>query len=96
MKRKKRIIYSSFKDNNWVTDLTDIQLISKFYKRIRFLLCMIDIFGKYAWVVSLKVKKGVIIVNAFQNILNSSKRKPSIKWVAKRSEFYNRLMKSWQ
>ena len=53
-----------------------MQLISKFNKGIRFLLCIIDVFSKYAWVVPLKDRKYVTIVNALQNILNSSKRKP--------------------
>ena len=53
-------------------DLADIQLISKSNKGFRFLLCVIDIFSKYAWVVPLKDKKGVSIVNAFQKILNNS------------------------
>ena len=47
-------------------------LISKFNKGFRLLLCVIDIFSKYAWVVPLKDKKGVSIVNAFQKILNHS------------------------
>ena len=49
-----------------------MQLISKFNKGFRLLLCVIDIFSKYAWVVPLKDKKGVSIVNAFQKILNHS------------------------
>ena len=49
-----------------------MQLISKFNKGFRFLLCFIDIFSKYAWVVPLKDKKGVSIVNAFQIILKKS------------------------
>ena len=53
-----------------------MQLISKYNKRIRYLLCAIDLFSKYAWVVPLKDKKGVTIVNAFQNSLDNSKRKP--------------------
>ena len=65
-KFKKRKVYCGFKDNIWGTDLTDMQLISKFNKRFRFLLCVIDIFSKYAWVVPLK---GISIVNAFQKIL---------------------------
>ena len=51
-----------------------MQLINKFNKRFRFLLCVIDIFSKYAWVVPLKDKKGVSIVNAFQKILDKSGR----------------------
>ena len=54
------------KDNIWGADLADMQLISKFNKGFRFLLCVIDIFNKYAWVVSLKGKKGISIVDAFQ------------------------------
>ena len=53
----KRRVYSSFKDNIWGADLVDMQLISKFNKGIRVLLCVIDIFSKYAWVVPLKDKK---------------------------------------
>ena len=49
-----------------------MQLISKFNKGFRFLLCVIDIFSKYAWVVPLEDKKGVSMVNAFQNILEDS------------------------
>ena len=58
-KFKKRKVYSAFKDNIWAADLTDMQLLSRYNKRIRFLLCVIDIFKKYAWVVSLKDKKKV-------------------------------------
>ena len=66
-----------------------MQLISKFNKGFRFLLCVIDIFSKYAWVVPLKDKKSVSIVNAFQKILDDSNRKPNKIWVDKGSEFYN-------
>ena len=52
-------------------------------------------FSKYAWVVPLKDKKGVGIVNAFQKILDDSKRTPNKIWVDKGGEFYNRSMKSW-
>ena len=65
-----------------------MQLISKFNKGFGFLLCVIDIFSKYAWVVPLKDKKGISIVNAFQKI-EESDRKPNKIWVDKGSEFYN-------
>ena len=70
-------------------------LISKFNKGITFLLCVIDIYSKYAWVFPLKDKKGVTIVNGFQKILGDSKRKTNKIWVDKGSEFYNRSMESW-
>ena len=72
-----------------------MQLISKFNKGFRFLLCVIDIFSKYAWVVPLKDKKGVSIVDAFQKILDDSNRKPNKIWVDKGSEFYNSSFKKW-
>ena len=56
-KLEKRKVYSAFKDNIWSADLADIILLSKYNKEIRFLLCVIDIFSKYAWVVPLKDKK---------------------------------------
>ena len=64
-KFKRRKVYSAFKDNIWGSDLANMQLTSKFNKGFRFLLCVIDIFSKYVWVVPLKDKKGVSIVNAF-------------------------------
>ena len=94
-KIKKIKVYSGFRDNIWGADLADMQLISKFNKGFRFLLCVIDIFSKYAWVVPLKVKKGVSIVNAFQKILDDSNRKPNKIWVDKGSEFYNSSFKKW-
>ena len=98
-KFEKRKVYSRFKDKIWGVDLADMQLLSKYNKGIRFLLCVIDIFSKYAWVVPLKDKKGISIVKAFQSILkqsNSNRRvedtsaqhvKPNKIWVDKGSEF---------
>ena len=71
-----------------------MQLINKFNKGIRYLLCVIDIFSKYACVIPLKDKKGVTIVNAFQNVLDKSDRKPDKIWVDKGSEFYNSSFKN--
>ena len=72
-----------------------MQLLSKYNKGIRFLLCVIDIFSKYAWFVPLKDKKGISIVKAFQIILKQSNRKPNKIWVDKGSEFYNAYFKKW-
>ena len=72
-KFEKRKVYSSFKGNIWGADLADMQLLSKFNKGFRFLLCVIDIFSKYAWVIPLKDKKTISIVNGFQKIINDSK-----------------------
>ena len=70
-----------------------MQLISKFNKGFRFLLCVSDIFSKYAWVAPLKDKNGVSIVDAFQKISKESNRKPNKIWVDKGREFYNNSFK---
>ena len=63
---KKRKVYSGFKDNIWGADLADMKLISKFNKGFRFLLCAIDIFSKYAWVVPLKDKNVLVLLMFFK------------------------------
>ena len=70
-KFEKRKVHAAFKDNTCGADLADMQLLSRYNKGIRFLLCVIDIFSKYAWVVP----------------LNQSNRKPNKIWVDKGSEF---------
>ena len=90
-----RKVYSSFKDNIWGVDLADTRLISKYNKRIKQLLCVIDLFSKYAFVTPLEDKKEATITNAFQSILNKSKRKPNKIWVDQGSKFYNNNFKKW-
>ena len=102
---EKRKVHTAFKDNIWGADLADMQLLSRYNKVIKFLLCVINIFSKYAWVVHLKDKKSVSIVKAFQSILKQSNRrakgtsaqhvKPSKIWVDKGSESYNASLKKW-
>ena len=58
-------------------------------------MCVIDIFSKYGWVVPLKNKNGISIVNAFQKILNDSVKKKNKIWVDKRSEFHNNSFTIW-
>ena len=84
---KKRTVYSGLKGNIWGANLADMHLISKFNKGFRHLLCVIDIFSKYVWIVPLKDKRGVSIVKAFQKVLDKSGRKPNKIWVDKGSEF---------
>ena len=53
-------------DNIWDADLADIQIIGKFSKGFRFLLCVNDIFSKYAWVIPLKDKKELQLLTLFK------------------------------
>ena len=66
-----------FKDNIWGADLADMQSTNKYNKGFYFLLCVIDIYSKYAWVAPLKDKIGITITNAFQKYLDDSGRKPN-------------------
>ena len=92
-KFNKRKVYSQFKDNIWGVDLADMQSLSKKNKAIKYLLCTIDLFSKYAFVVPLKDKKGISIVNAFNKMIKQSNRKPNKIWVDQGGEFYNRVFK---
>ena len=88
-------VYSQFKDNIWGVDLADMQSLSKKNKGIKYLLCAIDLYSKYAFVIPLKDKKGISIVNAFNKIIKQSNRKPNKMWVDQGGEFYNNVFKKW-
>ena len=72
IKSQKLVVYSRFKGNVWGADLADMHLIRRINKGFRFLLWVIDIFSKYAWVAPLKDKKSVSIANAFQKLLKEN------------------------
>ena len=94
-KFNKRKVYSQFRDNIWGVGLADMQPSSKKNKSIKYLLCAIDLFSKYAFVVPLKDKKGISIVNTFNKIVKQSNRKPNKIWVDQGGEFYNHVFKKW-
>ena len=73
-------MYSSFRDNIWGVDLADMQSLSKYNKGIKYLLCAIDLFSKYAWVVPLKDKRRISIVNVFPEIISEGRKRNKI-WV---------------
>ena len=93
-KFQKRKAYSSFRDNIWGVDVADMQLLSKYNKGNKYLLCAIYFFSKYSWIIPLKDKKGASIVNAFQKII-SEERKTNKIWVDQGSEFYNNSPKDF-
>ena len=63
---KKGKVYSSFRGNIWGVNLADMQSLSEYNKGNKYFLCAIDLFSKYAWVIPIKDKKWISIVNAFQ------------------------------
>ena len=72
-----------------------MQSLSKHKKGIKHLLCVIDLFSKYAWVIPIKNKKGTSIVNAFKKILKDSNRKRNKIWVDQGREFFNKSFKDF-
>ena len=98
---KRRKVYFSFKDNIWGVELADMQLISKYNKGIRYLLCVIDLFSRYSWVIPLKNKKRESIAEGFEKRLDDSgnakhsNRKTNKIWVDHGSEFYNNKFKNF-
>ena len=92
-KFEKRKVYSQFKDNIWGVDLADMQSLSRKNKGIKYLLCVIDLYSKYAFVILLKDKKGISILNAFDKIIKQYNRKPNKIWVDQGGEFYNNIFK---
>ena len=94
-KFKKRKVYLQFKDNIWGVDLAGMQSLSKKNKGIKYLLCAIDLYSKYAFIVPLKDKKGISTVNEFNKRIKQSHRKPNKIWVDQGGEFYNHVSKKW-
>ena len=94
-KFNKRKVYSQFKDNIWGRDLVDMQSLNRKNKSIKYLLCAIDLYSKYAFVIPLKDEKGISIVNAFNKIIKQSNRKLNKIWVDQGGEFYNNVFEKW-
>ena len=94
-KFEKRKVYSQFKDNIWGVDLADMQSLSRKNKGIKYLLCVIDLYSKYAFVIPLKDKKGISILNSFDKIIKQYNRKPNKIWIDQGGEFYNNIFKKW-
>ena len=72
---RRRKVYSSFRDNIWGVDLADMQSLSKYNKAVKYLLCAIDLFSKYACVFPLKDKRGITIVKTFLKIVSKAQAK---------------------
>ena len=94
-KFNKRKVYWQFKDNILGVDLAEMQSLSIKNKGIKYLLCAIDLYSKYAFVIPLKDKKGIRIVNAFNKIIKQSNRKPNKIWVDQGGEFYHNVFEKW-
>ena len=70
-------MHSAYIDEICAADLADMELLSKKNKGIRYLLCVVDLVSRYAFVIPLKNKTGSAVVDAFEEILNKTGRKPN-------------------
>ena len=94
-KFNKRKVYSQFKDNICGVDLAGMQSLSRKNKGIKYISCATDLYSNYTFVIPLKDKKGISIVNAFNKIIKQSNRKPNKIWVDQGGEFYNNVFEKW-
>ena len=82
-------------DDQWVADLVEVQPLAKYNRGIRYLLTVLDVLSKYAWVQPLKDKTGVALVKAFEKILKEGRRHPNRLQTDRGKEFYNRTFQRW-
>ena len=75
--------------HQWTADLADMKNLSRYNKGIKYLLTVVDVLSKYAWVVPMKDKTGAEQKRAFESILKKG-RKPLRLQTDKGSEFYNK------
>ena len=92
---KKRKVYARFKDNSWAADLAEMGSLSSKNKNLKYLLCVLDVLTKYAWVKPLKDKHSKTVLNALIEIVNESNRKLNKLWVDQGREFYYKFMQEW-
>ena len=83
------------KDEQWVADLVEMQTTAKWNKGTRYLLTVVDVLSKFAWVRPLKNQTGEVVVRAFQSIVKTSGRKPQRLQTEKGKEFYNTKVQTW-
>ena len=88
-------MYVRSKENIWSAGLAKMESLSSKNKNVKYLLCVTDVFTKYAWVKSLKAKKSKTVLNAFIEIVNESNRKPNKLRIYQGRQFYKQLMQEW-
>ena len=83
------------RDQQWVADLVEMQRVARHNRGMRYLLTVVDVLSKYAWVRPLKTKTGAEVVQAFQSILKDGGRQPQTLQTDKGKEFYNATVQKW-
>ena len=91
---RRQVIVSGI-DNIWGMDLADMYSFIKYNDDYRYILCIIDVFSKFAWCVPLKTKSATSILTAVKDVIKSSDRSPEKFWIDQGTEFYNKDFKKW-
>ncbi len=91
----RRKVFARGIDNIWGIDLSDMNMFMKYNDDYRYILCVIDVFSKYAWCIPLKNKSAATVLNAVKSLIQQSHRTPQRIWVDKGSEFYNKKFEEW-
>jgi Integrase core domain len=95
-KYPRRKVRASYLDEIWSIDLADMQEWKDDNDGANYILCVVDVFSRYAFCRALKSKKAIDTYAALLDIIDTSKRKPLKKiWCDQGSEFYNSLWKQW-
>ena len=92
-KRRKIVVYRL--DEIWAIDLASMESISSYNNEYKFILCIIDVFSKYAWCVPLNNKSAITVLDAVKEVIKKSGRRPERIWTDKGSEFYNSSFQKW-
>ena len=88
---ERRRVISNYANEIWGADIVDFSDYKEFNNDYRYILCVIDVFSKFAWCEPLRDKTATTINKAFKDIMKFSKRKPKLLWTDKGTEFYNKV-----
>lgn len=91
---RRKVIVNSI-DDIWAMDLADLNSLISYNDGYRYMLCIVDVFTKYAWAVPLKNKTAATVLAAVQDVVKKSKRIPEKFWIDEGSEFYNKSFQAW-
>jgi transposase InsO family protein len=80
-------------DDQWESDLNDVQSLQKYNDGYRYILTVIDVFSRYGWAIPLKTKSAKDLTNAFQNLFHE--RKPLVLRTDQGTEFTNRELQTF-
>ena len=93
--KQRRRVHATSRDQIWSMDLVDMGEWAKENDGEKYLLCVVDVFSRYAWVRPQKSKSGTDTFAAFISIVEDAGTKPEKLWVDRGSEFYNSIFKKW-